>query len=495
MTRLFLLLTLLLSAPAGYAQNQFRTATQLLITSVRTGDTGLMSVPSTRAEWHRQSSADWPNPVQNGPLRVSDNKRYLVHENGQPFYWMGDTAWELFHRLNREEAEHYLRKRAEQGFTVIQAVALAELNGLRDPNPYFEVPLDNMDPTRPREAYFQHVDWIIDKAAELGLYIALLPTWGDKLYKDSWGTGPEVFNPDNARVYGRWLGNRYKNKTNLIWVMMGDRNPRNETDVAVWNAMAEGVTEGVGSAKKPLITAHPQPNDMADGGAGRWFHDKNWYSFNMFQTGHCRENPIYDRIAVAYNRLPAKPTLDGESLYEDHPVCFNRHDLGTSNAYDVRIGAYWAVFAGAFGHTYGCHDIWQFYTPRREPINGAGIPWKEALLLPGAGQMQHLRKLMESRPMLERIPDQSLLVESFDEHDKVLATRGNRYAFVYTTKGKSFTVNMGKIKGKKVTAAWYSPRDGQSQPIGTFDNSGKHLFKPPASGYGQDWVLVLDGEE
>lgn len=435
------------------------------------------------------------NPVQNGPLKVSDNKRYLVHENGQPFYWLGDTAWELFHRLNREEAEQYLRKRAEQGFTVIQAVGLAELNGLRDPNPYFEVPLENMDPTRPRDAYFQHVDWIIDKAAELGLFIALLPTWGDKCYKDSWGAGPEVFNPDNARVYGRWLGNRYKNKTNLIWVMVGDRNPRHEADVAVWSAMAEGITEGVGGADKALITAHPQPNDMADGGAGKWFHDKNWYDFNMFQTGHCRENPIYDRIAVAYDRLPTKPTLDGESLYEDHPVCFNRQDLGTSNAYDVRIGAYWAVFAGAFGHTYGCHDIWQFYTHRREPINGASIPWQEALLLPGAGQMRHLRKLMESRPLLERVPDQGLIVEPFSEYDKVLATRGNRYAFFYTTKGKAFTVKMGKIKGMKVAASWYNPRNGQSQPIGTFDNSGTRLFKPPTAGYGQDWVLILDGED
>ena len=141
----------------------------------------------------KTAAQTFPNPVLNGRLKVSDNKRFLVHENGKPFYWLGDTAWELFHRLNREEAEKYLKNRAEKGFTVIQAVALAELQGLKDPNPYWEIPLDNLDPTKPREAYFQHVDWIIDKAAELGLYIALLPTWGDKLYKDNWGDGPEVF--------------------------------------------------------------------------------------------------------------------------------------------------------------------------------------------------------------------------------------------------------------------------------------------------------------
>ena len=96
-------------------------------------------------------------------LRVSENQRYLQTADGKPFFWLGDTAWELFHRLTREEAEKYLKNRADKGFTVIQAVALAELDGLRDPNPYGEVPLENDDPTKPREAYFQHVDFIIRK--------------------------------------------------------------------------------------------------------------------------------------------------------------------------------------------------------------------------------------------------------------------------------------------------------------------------------------------
>ncbi|MBD0277468.1 MAG: DUF4038 domain-containing protein, partial [Flavisolibacter sp.] len=132
-------------------------------------------------------------------LRVSDNKRFLVTQDNKPFFWLGDTAWELFHRLTREEAEKYLKNRADKGFTVIQAVALAELDGLHDPNPYGEIPLENDDPTKPREAYFQHVDFIINRAAELGLYIGLLPTWGDKVFKDRWGTGPEIFTTDNAR--------------------------------------------------------------------------------------------------------------------------------------------------------------------------------------------------------------------------------------------------------------------------------------------------------
>src|ERR1700709_1853585 len=98
---------------------------------------------------------------------VSSNHHYLL-KNGEAFFWMGDTAWELFHRLNREEADRYLKDRAAQRFTVIQAVVLAERNGLNDPNPYGHRALADNDPTKPNEEYFKHVDYVVDKAEELG---------------------------------------------------------------------------------------------------------------------------------------------------------------------------------------------------------------------------------------------------------------------------------------------------------------------------------------
>lgn len=427
-----------------------------------------------------------------GQLRISDNHRYLVTKENKPFFWLGDTAWELFHRLNREEAEKYLKDRASKNFTVIQAVALAELDGLNTPNAYGEKPLEDNDPTKPRDAYFKHVDFVIDKANELGLQIALLPTWGDKIFKDRWGVGPEIFTASNAKIYGRWIGNRYKSRTNVIWILGGDRNPRNESDVEIWRAMAEGITEGVGGNDKALMSFHPQPNNIDDGGSSRWFHHDQWLDFNMFQTGHCRENNIWDRIQVAYKKAPAKPVLDGETLYEDHPVCFNATDLGISSAYDIRKHAYIDVFAGAFGHTYGCHDIWQMYAPGRTPVNGPHLPWYEAINLPGGSQMQYLRMLIESRPMLERIPDQTLIDNAKNENDHIQATRGTDYIFVYSTQGKSFEVNIPMLNAKKVKATWFDPRNGKSQDGGEFTGDRRQKFTAPTSGYGQDWVLIID---
>lgn len=421
---------------------------------------------------------------------VSANKRYILKEN-KPFVWVGDTAWELFHALDRDSATYYLSKRASQGFTVIQAVALAELDGLNTPNAYGEKPLVDNDPTKPNEAYFRHVDFIVDKANELGLNIGLLPTWGDKVFKDRWGTGPEIFNAENAKFYGKWIADRYKNRKNVIWILGGDRNPRaGSQDITLWRAMAAGITEAHGGNDKVLITYHPQPNKE---GASEWFHTEDWFDFNMFQTGHCRDSDVYNRIQGSYNCQLIKPVIDGEPIYEDHPVCFNANDLGTTNAYDVRKALYLDVFAGAFGFTYGCHDVWQMYRQSALPVNGPHLYWKTALELPAANQVKYLKRLIESRPILDRVPDQSLILENTNAaYERIQATRGNDYIFVYSAAGKSFTVNLGKVSGSQLVGYWLSPKNGQVNEIGIVENKGTKQFNPPTSGYGQDWVLILD---
>jgi hypothetical protein len=432
--------------------------------------------------------------ITRAQFSVSANGHYLLRD-GKDFFWLGDTGWELFHRLDREQADLYLETRSRQGFTVIQAVVLAEFDGLHTPNAYGELPLFNDDPTRPNENYFKQVDYIIDRAGEKGLVIGLLPTWGDKVRMDTWGKGPVIFNPENAYIYGRWIGSRYKNRKNIIWILGGDRNPDSDNEFKIWRSMATGILEGTGGKDHALITYHPQPNDQ---GSAQYFFSDEWFSFNMFQNGHCRNTAVYQKIYAAWLRLPAKPVLDGEPIYEDHPVCFNVKDLGTSSAYDVRQYAWLDVFSGAFGHTYGCHDIWQFYSADREAVNGPHVYWPAAMELPGANQMKWVRRLMESHPPLtERIPDQSLILENnLMVSERIQATRGKDYLFVYSAAGKPFTVVLEKITGKKLHVFWFNPRNGNVIVREPIENKGTQLFQPPQSGYGQDWVLVLeDGEK
>jgi hypothetical protein len=215
--------------------------------------------------------------LAHGPLRVSDNSRFLVHEDGTPFFYLGDTAWELFHRAAIDEARTYLEDRARKRFTVIQAVVLAELDGLHTPSACGELPLVDDDPDRPNEAYFAHVDAVVRIARDLGLFIGMLPTWGDKWHK-KWGVGPVIFTPDNARRYGAFLGERYRDEP-IIWILGGDRNPDEPVHVETIRAMAAGLASGDNDGH--LMTFHPQ------GGASssRWFHDEPWLDFNMLQSG------------------------------------------------------------------------------------------------------------------------------------------------------------------------------------------------------------------
>lgn len=436
-----------------------------------------------------RSGPSWD--MSHGPLKVSSNGRFLVHEDGTPFFYLGDTAWELFHRLNREDAERYLENRRGKGFTVIQAVCLAELDGLNTPNPYGDLPLTNNDPATPATTpgndpgdatqydYWDHVDYIVERARAKGIYIGMLPTWGSHVVSG-------VLNAGNAEAYGRFLGQRYAGKP-ILWILGGDRSASGYE--AVWRALAKGIAIGVSGSEdysKVLMTFHPP----GGGSSASWFHNDAWLDFNMLQTGHCY-NDSYSMIVREYNRTPVKPVMDGEPMYEDHPICFN-----TSNGYatdvEVRRYAYWDLFAGAHGHTYGCHNIWQMYAPGRSPISWARKYWYDSLDLPGAWDMMHLRNLILSRPFLSRVPDQSIVADAYTGNDHLRATRGDGYAFVYTPTGWNFTVNLGKISGTTVRAYWWNPRDGSSTVIGDYANSGTQGFTPPSSGTGNDWVLVLD---
>lgn len=450
--------------------------------------------------WCRRPSEDrerYPLPFMSAKklpaLKISDNRRFFVTADGRPFFWLGDTAWELFHRLDREEAALYLENRAAKGFNVIQAVALAELDGLNTPNAYGDLPLHDFDPGRPNEAYFKHVDWVVAKANELGLYVALLPTWGDKWNK-RWGVGPEVFTPENAAGFGEWLGRRYREQA-VVWIVGGDRGPDHETHTAIIRGMAEGLRRGDEGAH--LITMHP----WGGHGSAQWFHGVDWLDFNVRQNGHEAGWTRYAQIKADYDRTPARPVFDMEPLYEDHPINAAADAHGYSTAADVRRTFYWSVFYGGCGYTYGHHSVWQFWTEKREPINKPALFWREALEQPGASQMIHGKRLMESRPMLARVPDDDLIEASaslpFVPGAGVYrfnATRDaeGRYAMIYVPVGRKFFVRMEKLGGPVVKAWWYDPRTGAATAAGEFSNTGTRGFLSPTPGEVVDWVLVLD---
>ncbi|MBD5781119.1 DUF4038 domain-containing protein [Pelagicoccus sp. NFK12] len=425
-------------------------------------------------------------PYLPNQLHVSKNKRHLVDTNERPFFWLADTAWELFHRLSLEEAELYLDLRATQGFNLVQTVILAEQSGLTVPNANGDLPLLDQDPTRPNEAYFQHVDNIIAAANKRGIVIGLLPTWGDK-FNLKWGVGPEIFTPENAETYGRYLSERYADAS-IVWILGGDRPPEEPEDYEITHAMARGIRSAAGG--RHLITYHPSGMSSSS----KFFHDAEWLDFNMFQSSHALlHNPNFKYIQRDLSLTPPKPTLDGEPCYEYIHVDFKTENPRFTDFHSRRAG-YWSVLAGALGHTYGHNSVWQMWRPGLHPVLGADVPWNEAIYYPGSYQAGHMRKAFESFRWQDLRPATELLLDppvSVEEHISIAADADKDLIVAYIPNGQELAIESAALASTK-TARWFNPRDGNSIPF-SLPEDGR--FDPPGDeAPANDWLLILSGK-
>jgi hypothetical protein len=434
-------------------------------------------------------------------LQISENKRFLITGDGKPFFWLGDTGWLLFNRLTREEADLYLEDRRKKGFNVVQAMLLHDVPSR---NIYLDSSVVRADVGHPAVTpggdfkdsvaydYWDHVDYIIKKAAEKNIYMALVPVWGtnvkDKKVKNS-----------SAGKYAEFLAKRYKDQWNIIWLNGGDIKGSDEHKV--WLTIGETLRK---YDQNHLISFHPRGRTASSD----WFHNAKWMDFNMVQSGHRRYDQDtvkneknhygpdnYKYIAVDYNLTPVKPTIDGEPSYEDIPQGLHNPKEPRWTAADIRRYGYWSVFAGGFGYTYGHNSVMQMYKKTdKKPAYAPKDEWNVALNAEGSKQMIYLKNLILSRSYFDRVPDQSVIAGTNGEkNDHLMATRGTAYVMVYTFNGKEMSLNMGKIPGQRVKSSWYNPRNGKTIAAGEVQNNGVQKFDPPGEPKdGNDWVLILD---
>ncbi|MBN1462986.1 MAG: glycoside hydrolase family 140 protein [Paludibacteraceae bacterium] len=431
-------------------------------------------------------------------LKVSQNGHYLMTEKGDPFFWLADTGWLMAQKLNHEDALKYLGDRESKGFNVLQIMVLHDV---KDCNFYRDSALVNGNIVAPymtngkdfadyiQYDYWDNIEWIVDEAAKKGMYVALVPIWGSVIKKTE-------LTKAMGRIYMNLLCRKLSNRTNVIWLIGGDIEGDLYRDVFI--EMALSIKE---HNPKQLITFHPRGRTQSS----TWFHNETWLDFNMFQSGHknyAQDSTGYGEdnwryVVTDYNLIPAKPTLDGEPSYEAIPQGLHDTLQPRWTADDVRRYAYWSVFAGACGFTYGHNSVIQFYRKGDKDVAyGVTEPWNAAIHAQGAFHMNYLKKLMESKPYFDRVPDQSLIAgEQGAKYDYIAATRGVDYAFIYTYNGRNFSINTSKIKGNKLKVSWYNPKNGQSMLIDVFENNGVKEFNPPGEMKpGNDWVLILEKE-
>jgi len=402
------------------------------------------------------------NPVY--PLKVGPNKRYLVDQQNVPFLIQGDSPWSLIVGVTNAEVELYLENRRLQGFNTLM-VNLIEHKFKGPVNREGEGPFATPgDFSTPNEKYFAHADWVIKKAAEKGIQILLAPCYlGYKGTDEGWYEEIQANGPLKCRNYGRYLGKRYKDFDNILWLMGGDRTPEKALDEV--REIAMGIKE---SDSRHLFTAHCAPEQSAADGLPQ----ESWLDVNCTYTYEI----VHKKLMADYNRDPLMPFFLIESTYE------GEHN---STPVQIRRQAYWAILCGAMGQLMGNRPIWLF-----DP------GWQAALDASGSVSMAHLKALFISRPWHELVPDQKHKAVTsglgeFNGLDYVAAARtaDGSSIIAYLPAGRTLTVDLTAVSGRQARAWWYDPRTGFAESIGRFPTSGMKRFTPRNN---QDWLLVLD---
>lgn len=460
---------------------------------------------------------------EHGPLRVAANGHYLHHTDGTDFFWLGDTAWHLA-RLTPTDVERYLANRAAKDFNVIHLYAA------QDPNPPFggknyagAIAFAGEGPPFAQmtlnESYWQHIDFIVERAQAHGLYIAMAPAWGLNLD----GSKRQYFtNPDQQNyAYGRLIGERYSSSPNLIWIAAAEyQTPYTEPTPPAHLARVRRLVDGLlaGDSGDHLMTIHPLSRfTSADD-----FHHEPWLDFNMIQT-HVYHDYIDSLVSGDWARTPAKPTLNAEGWYEaEEDLYITRVGVRKTTPFDPgwiqRYQAYWSTFFGSMGYGYGHHRLWTLLAEDQtfpaDLMQTPGVLLDTALEAPGAASLKHLRSLLEMKPAHSRVPDQSLIMLNTLGSDGTLSPNlrcalrdvNRRWAYVYSSRGEVIGVLMDKLAAGHAAAFWFNPRNGLwhvndseqtvqhpfAPAIASGPGAAPHYFFPPgAPADGNDWVLVL----
>jgi len=412
------------------------------------------------------------------PLHVESGKRYLVDAQGQPFLIQGDSPWSLIVQLTEAEVDQYLDDRQARGFNTLLVNLLEHKFGSNAPNnAYGEGPfLTPGDFSRPSEAYFAHADWVLNRAAQKGFLVLLVPSYL------GYGGGPEGWYSDMLsngstvlRDYGRYVGRRYKDYANILWIYGGDYNP---PDRSLIRAIADGIRE---SDSHALGSAHCAPETAAIEywGGESWLRVNNVYTYKL----------VYTAALQQYQRPEQLPFFLLESNYE------NEHNVTTR---ELRMQAYHALLSGAAGQVFGNNPIWHFDGPGLFP---APVTWQQALSGSGSQSMSHVWNLFSSRNWWTLVPDaaNATLTGGLGSPDDraVAALAGDRaFAIAYVPSARDVTINLDRLAGPYVAASWYDPANGSYTTVSgsPFSASGSKTFRPTGNNGGDagDWVLVLE---
>jgi chitodextrinase len=425
------------------------------------------------------------------PIKVGPTGRYLVDQNNVPFLMVGDSPHALFADLTEAQADAYFADRQSFGINTLWAEILVNpyVFGRSDASTYdgivpFTTPGDF---STPNPAYFQRVDDMINLAASHGITILL-----DSLETGGWTTTAEQNGNTKCFNFGVYMGNRYKNFPNIIWILGNDFQTWNTSSTD--NTLMMNIMAGIAS----VDSKHIQTTELNYELSGS-LDDALLAPYSTLGSAYTYF-PTYDEVLTQYNKTTSVPIFMVEEHYEYETVGGCCSESGTPNI--LRRQEYWTVLAGGLaGSMYGNHYTWTLDGPQ------GSASWTNFLDSPGAQQLSYMKAVFTSHAWYNLVPDQNhtFVTAGYGTYSSSGSLAGNNYVtaaltpdgtlgMAYVPNTQTITVNMAQMAGK-VTAQWFDPSNGTYAAIqgSPFSNSGSQLLTPPAtnSGGDSDWLLVL----
>ncbi|MDJ0572226.1 MAG: glycoside hydrolase family 140 protein [Pleurocapsa sp. MO_192.B19] len=406
----------------------------------------------------------YPAPTK---LKIDSSKRFLVRADGSPFVWIGDTFWK-FSRLTREQRLHLLDDRQSKGYNVVMIRVGTGTKG---------EPAGFSGNLQPIESHFQEMDHLVKEAKKRGMYIAIATGWW-QIVQD--------FDADALYKFGKFIGDRYKDDDNIIWLSAGESGGhRRKQELAFKRvkSLVQGIRDGDTGNK--LLTIHAdfqrgtsisKMNTLVD--FQNW-QTSQWCCPDDLPRKDDRHWTVWEAIAYDYGQSPTKPTFDSEAWYENT----NLGGGTPATPYNVRRRAYFSIFAGGFGHSYGGSGIWD-----------ATSNFDQALQLEGSTHIGYLSQLLHAlgSDFLKLRPTQSMIVSgqssNYDQHIQATSANDGSYALVYTAGTPSFTLDLSPLSSESVSVIWFNPRTKELSRGNAVTRRNQVNFATPGKG---DWVLVL----
>jgi len=478
-----------------------RTANRNTLTSQVSAMLAALTLLGTVSAWAAQVITA-PTKVPNAdspayPLKVSANGRYLVDQSNTPFLIVGDVPQTLVGMVSTSDAASYFDDRHAHGFNAMWINVIAAFpyyysspddgstyDGIRPFSGYIPGGTDtaHYDLTKPNEAYFARLDEMLALAANHGMAVFLNPIETGQWLPTLRNNGPVA-----AYAYGQYLGNRYKNFHNIVWLNGNDfENWKDRGDDAVVQAVAKGI-KSVDPSSLQTVELNYQNSSS--------FDDPTWVPLVQINSTYAY-SPTYIQMLHSYNQTPIAPTFLLEGHYDLGPDLGDPKDYGTPSV--LRRQGYWAMLSGGKGQLYGNGYTCYFF-----PF------WKNYIDTVGVAQLMIWHGFFSSLPWQDLIPDQdhTVVIAGFGSPGN-LQTRVSRSDFstasktpdgsfvvAYMPTARQITVNMASLKAQ-ASAKWFDPTNGTytTIPGGLFANTGTRQFTTPGNNHDgdTDWVLLLD---